>query len=103
MIKHLAHHRIRLLLLFIAILIVFGTGLFMILENWTLIDAFYFTVSTFTTVGFGDVIPTTPVTRFLATLYMLLTVPTMIIALGVISESIYYEHHPEHIIKKTRT
>jgi len=89
MIKHLGAKRVRALLGFGAIMIVFGTILFSYLENWTWIDSFYFTVSTITTVGFGDVTVTQPASKVIASFYMLLTVPMLLIATGAIAEAVF--------------
>jgi voltage-gated potassium channel len=40
-------------------------------EGWGLIDAFYFSVTTLTTVGFGDSAPTTPVGKLFTVFYIL--------------------------------
>jgi len=48
----------RLLLLLPAIVLVIGTIGFMILEKLSFIDALYFTIVTISTVGYGDLHPT---------------------------------------------
>lgn len=48
-----------------------GATLFHSLEKWTWIESFYFTVSTITTVGYGDIAPTNDNTRLAVTLYIL--------------------------------
>lgn len=39
-------------------LVVIGTAFFSINQGWSLVDSFYFSVTTLTTVGFGDLAPT---------------------------------------------
>lgn len=70
-------------------LIALGVILFMSLENWSFVDAFYYTVATMTTVGFGDLTPTHAGSRFVATLYMLLSVPFTLIAIGLVVEAVH--------------
>ena len=57
--------------------LVSGTIFFAFVENWSELDAFYFSVTTLTTVGFGDPAPTT-------TLGKLFTVVYIFVGLGVI-------------------
>ncbi|RLE21995.1 MAG: hypothetical protein DRJ50_08340 [Actinobacteria bacterium] len=40
-------------------LVALGTVIYRILEDWSWVDAFYFSVVTVTTVGFGDLAPST--------------------------------------------
>lgn len=44
-------------LLFIAIVIIFGTAGYSIIEDWSFFDALYMTIITITTVGYGEVLP----------------------------------------------
>ena len=41
------------------VLIAIGTFAYYHIENWTLINALYFTVATVTTIGYGDIVPVT--------------------------------------------
>jgi len=84
--KYIAHPKIVVLLIFSIFLVLFGSGLFMIIEGWSFVDALYFTVSTITTVGYGDFVPTQTSSKILATIYMILMVPGLLISIGVVSE-----------------
>jgi voltage-gated potassium channel len=60
--------RSLVLLVFLTLLI--GTIFYSYQEGWGLIDAFYFSVTTLTTVGFGDPAPTTPVGKLFTVFYI---------------------------------
>jgi voltage-gated potassium channel Kch len=66
--------KLRVIVVSLVLLIALGTVLFKFLEPFTWIQSFYFTVSTMTTVGFGDLVPSSDSTRLVAALYMLLSV-----------------------------
>jgi voltage-gated potassium channel len=47
-----------------------GTIFYSLAEGWSLVDAFYFSVTTLTTVGFGDLYPTTTIGKLFTVLYI---------------------------------
>jgi len=55
----------------LALVVCGGTLAFAVVEHFPLVDAFYFTVVTITTVGFGDVHPVTPMGKVLAVILIL--------------------------------
>lgn len=63
------------------ILIGFGTWAFHVLEGWTWGRSFYFSVATLTTVGYGDVHPTTDGTRIFTAFFILIGVGVVIAAI----------------------
>ena len=84
----MAHDPIRFrltinLIVFLAIL-VFGTIAFMFLENRSIIDALYYIIVTMATVGYGDIVPTTPTGKIIAILLIVTGVGTF---LGVIANA----------------
>ncbi len=54
-----------------AALVVTGTLFYWRFEDWTVVEAFYFCIVTLTTVGFGDLSPTTAGTQLFTVVYIL--------------------------------
>lgn len=52
--------KLKIGLIIIFIIIIFGTLAFMIIEKWTFLDSFYMTIITISTTGFKEVRPLTP-------------------------------------------
>jgi hypothetical protein len=47
-----------------------GTLVYRILEDWSWVDSFYFSAVTLTTVGFGDLTPTTTASKLFTIFYI---------------------------------
>lgn len=62
------------------VLVVLGTGTvyYHQAEGWSWVDALYFTVVTLTTIGYGDLHPTTPASK-------IFTIFFIFVGLGIIS------------------
>jgi voltage-gated potassium channel len=57
-----------------AVAIISGTGFYTLVEGLRVIDAFYFSVVTLTTVGYGDFAPQTDVGKIFTAVYVLVGV-----------------------------
>ena len=51
-------------------LLVSGTTFFTLVEGWSVLDSFYFSVTTLTTVGFGDPAPATALGKIFTIVYI---------------------------------
>jgi hypothetical protein len=60
----------RILLALVVSLLVSGTTFFTLVEGWSVLDAFYFSVTPLTTVGFGDPAPATALGKIFTILYI---------------------------------
>lgn len=67
----IVNRRSRPLFIWAGSLIVIGSFLFRQLEGWSWLDSIYFSVVTLTTVGYGDLTPTQPVTKIITIFYIL--------------------------------
>ena len=80
-----------------------GTVVFHRLESWTWIQSFYFSVVTLTTVGYGDLVPSTDTTRLLVAIYILIGVGMVFIVLGIIGASIINMREQRFIKKEKKS
>jgi voltage-gated potassium channel len=60
----------RTLLALVVSLLVSGMVFFTLAEGWSVLDSFYFSVTTLTTVGFGDPAPATAAGKIFTILYI---------------------------------
>ncbi len=59
----------RPILIYVAVILLIGAVLYHWLEGWSWVDSFYFVVITLTTIGYGDLTPTTPLTKLITIFY----------------------------------
>ena len=64
----------RALILTTLVVVAVGTVFYATQERWHLLDALYFTMVTLMTIGYGDLHPTTPLTRGFTVVYALIGV-----------------------------
>ena len=60
----------RALVILVFLTLSTGTIFYILQEGWSLIDAFYFSVTTLTTVGLGDPTPATPIGKLFTVGYI---------------------------------
>ena len=68
------------------VLVLTGTLFYWRFEEWTLIESLYFCIVTLTTVGYGDLSPTTDVTRIFTIVYILTGFGVLVALLTSVAE-----------------
>lgn len=76
------HYRLRIYMVVFLVVLLTGTVGFSLLEEFPLIDAFYFTIVTIATVGYGDIHPMTQAGKFLSIFLIVFGVGTFMAALA---------------------
>lgn len=69
-------------------LMVSGTLFYRGVEGWSVIDSLYFSVTTLTTVGYGDLAPTTPASKVFTIVYLLLGVGVLVGFVGKLASHV---------------
>jgi voltage-gated potassium channel len=82
--------RIRIVLVAVLAAIALGTVVFHLIEGWSILDSLYVTVQTVTTVGFGDLAPSTVPGRVFATVFMMVGVGIVLYSLTSIVQTIVH-------------
>ncbi|RLI28341.1 hypothetical protein DRO53_01280 [Candidatus Bathyarchaeota archaeon] len=82
--------RFRFILLMVAVVAVFLTGTvgYAYMLGLPLLDSFYFTVVTISTVGYGEIYPTTPESRLFTTILIIIGIGVLAVALETITEEL---------------
>lgn len=79
----LDEHLFKLLAMSAVLLIAAGTVVYHILEGWSWVDSLYFSVVAVTTVGFGDLTPTTDASKLFTVGYLVFGVALITTYLNV--------------------
>jgi voltage-gated potassium channel len=66
------HRNFQYLAIFSLLTLAVGTLVFRSIEKWSWIDSFYFSAVSLTTVGYGDITPTTDKGKLFAVFYLFL-------------------------------
>ena len=79
-----------------------GTFIFHRLEDWTWIQSFYFSVVTISTVGYGDLVPTSDASRLFTAIYILVGVGIGIAALGILGSKLLKNRERKYIERQEK-
>jgi hypothetical protein len=69
----------------VGMLLVVGTVFYSLNQDWSLVDSFYFSVTTLTTVGYGDLAPTGDGARLATVAYQLSGIGLLVVFLSEIA------------------
>ncbi|MDB1144724.1 MAG: potassium channel family protein [Alcaligenaceae bacterium] len=68
----------RFLFIFIILLLLGSTIFYAKVEHWKMLDALYFSVMTMSTVGYGDLTPTTDLSKIFTIVYTFISIGSFI-------------------------
>jgi len=84
-------------LLFLALLLLLtGTVFYSLNEGWSLLDSAFFSLITLTTVGYGNMVPTTPYSKIFTMIYLIAGMSVLIGFLNKVGISVVKRHHERH-------
>jgi len=83
-------------------LLVAGTVVYHYLEHWSWVSSFYFTVCTLTTVGYGDLFPTSEASQLFTAIFALAGVTIAFTSLGMLG-SIYLRRGERMLLRVRET
>ncbi|MCF7834575.1 potassium channel family protein [Candidatus Gracilibacteria bacterium] len=83
----------------IILVIIIGAVIFHYIEGLHFGDALYFTVTTMSTIGFGDITPQTDLGKIFVSIYAIIGVPLFISVSGLILESRFNRHIKSYVSK----
>ncbi len=69
-----ADHYFRSLLLFVGLLLLGATYFYYKMEGWSIVDALYFSVMTMSTIGYGDLAPSSDTSKLFTVVYAFLSI-----------------------------
>ena len=88
--------RTRSLAIYMMVIITVGAILYHWLEGWGWLDSFYFVVITLTTIGYGDLAPTTPLSKLVTIFYGLNGIVILLMFFDVIRRTRRWELDDRH-------
>ena len=88
----MAEPSFRGLLYLSSLIIGSGTVFYRLIEDWTWVDAFYFTIITLTTVGYGDLYPTRTVSKLFTVMIVLIGIGLLVTLIERVAHFAMVDH-----------
>ena len=91
------HPRHQAFALAVVAVVVLGVVVYSLTEDWNVFDSLYFTVVALTTIGFGDLAPTTTFSRLFTVLYAVVGVGLLGTAISLVyrnAQEAYLQQRP---------
>ncbi len=79
------------------VLQVTGTIFYVLHEGWSIVDALYFCVMTMSTVGYGDLTPTSSLSKIFTIVYSLITIGVFVGVASKLAHAMLVRPHHSHM------
>jgi hypothetical protein len=79
------------------VLLVTGTMFYVLHEGWSIVDALYFCVMTMSTVGYGDLTPTSSLSKIFTIVYSLITIGVFVGVATKLAHAMLIRTHHSHM------
>lgn len=80
-----------------------GTAFYMSVEGWRLLDSLYFSVTTLTTLGYGDFAPKTDAGKIFTIFYVFIGVGTTVAFINVVARHAINRYNPIRLLLRNET
>lgn len=97
------HLKVRILMILSFILVSTATVFYHFQEGWGWIDAFYFSMITISTVGYGDFSPQTPAGKLFTVAYLVVGIGLFVVATAAFAEQLLQHIRTELLAEHHRT
>ena len=83
----------RALAVIVIALLLSGSVFYAAYENWSYTDALYFCVMTMTTIGYGDLAPTTDVSKMFTIIYAFISIGVFVSLAAKLATGLMHRNH----------
>lgn len=94
--QQLRDEEFRALLFLVALLLCLGTLFYHSVEGWSVLDAAFFSLITLTTVGYGDLVPTTDLSKIFTMVYLVIGISIVLGFLNKVASGVVARHYARH-------
>ncbi|MFH1752087.1 MAG: potassium channel family protein [archaeon] len=97
-----SHIKLSGLIIIVILLLIIGTTVYSVMEEWSFVDSFYFTGVTLTTIGYGDLVPTHDLSKVFTVFFAFAGVGVVLLAITFVSQHVLEQQHQktERVILK---
>ena len=96
------HIRIASIIIVLLVLLGVGTVTYQHLERWSWVDSLYFTTTTLTTIGLGDLHPSSDISKLFTVVFVLFGVSFVLFSLTLMADT-YFKYGQTRVENRVRT